>query len=166
MVSARSSHSRVAGSNPAPPIGLRNYPRTPFRAPETVENKGVATVLGWFLDGRFRSLPLGSRPRSIGQASLIVMTREDVGDSMPAWRTAFVRLRREEEAHGLRYPLCRRSPSRKLARRSRRRGIQGVEKSRLRLSAPIPCVKTRGHFFAPCSRRLRSPAPFRVQHRP
>jgi hypothetical protein len=28
---------------------LRNYPRTLLRTPETLENKGVPTVLGWFL---------------------------------------------------------------------------------------------------------------------
>src|SRR5262249_14368484 len=50
--STKSSLEPPDGSGIAVAKGLRNYPRTPFRTPETLENKGVPTVLGEFLRPR------------------------------------------------------------------------------------------------------------------
>ncbi len=46
-LAATSGSPTSAAASPAK-SWLRNHPRTPFRAPETLENKGVAIALGWF----------------------------------------------------------------------------------------------------------------------
>ena len=67
------------------------------------------------------------------------MTTTDVADSMCACRTAAVRLRREEEARGLRCPPGRRSPGRKLVPVVSKKNQRGRDGPFLRLACDCLC---------------------------